>query len=74
MVLNFSLFVLIQICYICTIYQNVQPVKAVFFKYPRHLTLKLPGEGQIVLPLEILAYSSNKKRQCVIEFKCNFIV
>ena len=38
------------------------------------LTLKLPGEGQMALPLEILAYGSHKKRKCVIEYECKFSI
>ena len=32
------------------------------------LTLKLPGEGQI------LAYGSHKKRKCVFEYECKFCI
>ena len=31
-----------------------------------YLTLKLPGRGQMALPLRILAYGSQVKQKCVI--------
>ena len=38
------------------------------------LTLKLPGEGQMALPLEILAYGSHKKRKCIIEYEFKYSI
>ena len=43
-------------------------------KRKKYLTLKLPGEGQMALPLEILAYGSHKKRKYVMEYDCKFSI
>ena len=37
------------------------------------LTLKLPGGGQMALPLGILAYGSQKKEKCVIVVHVNLV-
>ena len=41
---------------------------------PLYLTLKLPGDGQMAIPLEILAYGLHEKKICVNKYERIFSI